>query len=209
MATVLHEVDERLAAWIARQQMFFVATAPLADCGRVNLSPKGPIGTFRVLAPNRVAYLDLTGSGSETIAHLRENGRIVVMFCAFEGPPQIIRLHGRGEAVFATDLRFEELLAHARFAEETVPEARRAIVVVEVSRIAKSCGYGVPLMDYAGERPHMPAVAAKALHREGPEALEHYRAVYNAQSIDGLPAVDARRDSRTDGGDTGLPAQVY
>lgn len=203
MATVLEAIDDRLAAWIARQSMFFVATAPLADDGHVNVSPKGPIGTFRVLGEDRVAYLDLTGSGSETVAHLRENGRIVVMFCAFDGPPQIIRLHGRGEVVPSEDARFDALLAGAQFDEQTVPEARRAIILVEVLRIAKSCGYGVPLMSYQGERPHMPAVAAKALRRDGEDALQRYRASYNAESIDGLPALDPTVD------DDGSVAQVY
>jgi hypothetical protein len=194
VAKVLAEIDEHLAGWIARQPMFFVATAPLAAGGHVNVSPKGPIGTFRVMGRDRVAYLDLTGSGAETIAHLRENGRIVVMFCAFDGPPQIIRLHGKGEAIFPEDPRFDELLAEARFEETVVPQAQRAVIVVHVLRIAKSCGYGVPLMDYSGERPHMPAFAAKALRNDGPHALEHYRSVRNAQSIDGLAAVEAGRD---------------
>src|SRR6059058_3779379 len=105
MGRVYDGIDERLAAWIARQPLFFVATAPLAGDGHVNVSPKGPIGSLRVLDDHTVAYLDVTGSGAETIAHLRENGRIVVMLCAFEGPPKILRLHGRGEAVQAGDPR--------------------------------------------------------------------------------------------------------
>jgi hypothetical protein len=177
--------------WIARQPMFFVATAPLAEDGHVNVSPKGPGGTLRVLGPARVAYLDLVGSGAETIAHLRENGRIVVMFCAFEGPPRIVRLHGSGEVVLPGDPRYEGLLAEAAFDEPTVAEARRAIVLVEVARIGSSCGYGVPLMDFAGERPHVDASTRKRLRTGGPDAVVRYQQDHNLTSIDGLPAVPA------------------
>jgi Pyridoxamine 5'-phosphate oxidase len=145
MARTYEQIDEHMREWIARQPMFFVASAPLAADGHVNVSPKGPGGSLRVLGPDRVAYLDLVGSGAETIAHLRENGRIVVMFCAFDGPPRIVRLHGHGEVVLPGDPRYEPLLAEAAFEEPTVPEARRAIVLVEVARIGSSCGYGVPL----------------------------------------------------------------
>src|SRR5215210_6268825 len=171
MARTHERIDEPLREWIERQPMFFVATAPLAEDGHVNASPKGPGGTFRVLGPDRVAYLDLVGSGAETIAHLRENGRVVVMFCAFEGPPRIVRLHGRGEVVLPGDPRYERLVAEAAFEETTVPEERRAIVLVEVSRIGTSCGYGVPLMDFAGERPHMDASKRKRLRTGGPGAI--------------------------------------
>ena len=189
MARTFDAIDDRLRAWIVRQPMFFVGTAPLAADGRVNVSPKGPGGTLRVLGPHRVAYLDYSGSGAETVAHLRENGRIVVMFCAFEGPPQIVRLHGRGEAVFPGDPRFDALLAECAFAEPTIPEARRAVVVVEVERISRSCGYGVPLMDHAGEREHYDAAKRKRLRTMGPEELVRFQAERNATSIDGLPAV--------------------
>src|SRR5215210_3802034 len=171
MARTHDRIDEPMRAWIARQPMFFVGSAPLAPDGRVNVSPKGPGGTLRVLGPHRVAYLDLVGSGAETIAHLRENARIVVMFCAVEGPPRIVRLHGRGEVVLPGAPRYEVLLAEAAFEETTVPEARRAIVLVEVSRIGSSCGYGVPLMDFAGERPHMDASKRKRLRTGGPGAI--------------------------------------
>src|SRR4051795_10480843 len=148
MGKVFDAIDDRLAAWIGRQRMFFVGTAPSGSGGHVNISPKGPIESLRVLGPHEGAYQDVIGSGAETIAHLRENGRIVVMLCAFEGPPRIVRLHGRGEVVLPADARFGPLLAEAAFEETTVPEARRAIVLVEVTRIASSCGYGVPLMDH-------------------------------------------------------------
>jgi hypothetical protein len=189
MARTHDEIDDALRRWIGRQPMFFVGTAPLAGDGHVNVSPKGPGGTFRVLGPRRAAYLDLVGSGAETIAHLRENGRIVVMFCAFEGPPRIVRLHGRADVVLPEDARYPDLLAEAAFEETTVPEARRAIVLVEVARIGSSCGYGVPLMDHVGERPHMDASKRKRLRTGGPDAIARYVQEHNRESIDGLPAV--------------------
>jgi hypothetical protein len=190
---VLDEIDETLAAWIARQPMYFVASAPLDADGHVNLSPKGPGSTLRVLDPRTVAYLDYTGSGAETTAHLHQNGRIVVMLCAFSGPPQIIRLHGTGEVVIPDDPRFAALLE--RFADEPLPRvALRSIIRVDVTRIAKSCGYTVPLMSYEGERPHMPAWTEKKLRTGGAGALDDYRAQKNATSIDGLPSVPVAGD---------------
>jgi Pyridoxamine 5'-phosphate oxidase len=192
MATIFEEIDEQLGQWIARQPLFFVATAPRADDGHVNLSPKGPIGTLRVLGPREVAYLDLIGSGAETIAHLRENGRIVVMLCAFEGPPRILRLHGRGEVLMQPDPAFDELLERCAFDEPEVSESRRAIVRVEVSRVADSCGYGVPLMSYGGDREHQHAWASKKLRVGGAEAFLDYQREKNSESLDGLPAVEMR-----------------
>lgn len=191
MSKVFDRLDEHQREWIGRQRLFFVGTAPLAGDGRVNCSPKGPVGTFRVLDDHTVAYLDMVGSGAETVAHLRENGRVVVMFCAFDGPPRILRLHGRGEVVPAEDPRFEELYARADFdAPHGIEAARRAVIVVAVERIADACGYGVPLMDYAGERPHAEKWAAKKLRVGGEEAIDDYMAEKNAESIDGLPAFD-------------------
>jgi Pyridoxamine 5'-phosphate oxidase len=190
MGQVFYGIDERLERWIAAQPMFFVGTAPLDGNGHVNVSPKGPIDSLRVFGPRRVAYLDVVGSGAETIAHLRENGRIVVMLCAFEGPPRIVRLHGRGEVVLASDHGFGELMAGFRPDEPAVPEMRRAIVTVELDRVADSCGYGVPLMSYRGRRPHSELWAAKKLRVGGPEALLDYQREKNAQSVDGLPAID-------------------
>jgi len=186
-----HEsLDEHLIDWIGAQSMFFVATAPQSVRGLVNVSPKGPIGTFAVLGPRRVAYLDFFGSGAETVAHLRENGRIVVMFCAFTGPPRILRLHGTGEPVWPSEPRFEELLGEAAFAGLTeVEEAQRAIVVVEVARIAESCGYGVPLMEHAGEREHFDLSKRKRLRTLGAAEMRQVEAARNARSLDGLPAV--------------------
>jgi hypothetical protein len=184
------EIDERLRSWIERQSLFFTGSAPLDGDGHVNVSPKGPIGTLRVLGPTSVAYLDVVGSGAETIAHLRENGRIVIMLCAFEGPPRIVRIHGRGEVVLAGDDRFAELLERGGFEEPAAPEARRAIVLVEATRISDSCGYGVPLMTFEGQREHADLWAAKRLRTKGPDALRDYQREKNAVSLDGLPAVE-------------------
>lgn len=187
MGKVFDGIDDRLREWIARQPVFFVGSAPLDPEGHVNLSPKGPTGSFAVLDPHTVAYLDVVGSGAETVAHLRENGRIVVMFCAFDGPPRILRLHGRGRVVPAGDPEFDDLVDRAAFEQPAVPEVRRSVIVVDVTRVADACGYGVPLMDYRGRRPHMEKWAAKKV-RTG--TLEDYVEEKNAESIDGLPAVD-------------------
>lgn len=188
MGKVFEAIDERLRAWVSRQALFFVGTAPLAADGHVNLSPKGPIGSLRILGEHRLAYLDMIGSGAETIAHLRENGRIVVMLCAFEGAPRIVRFHGTGRVLLPGEAEFDELLAG--FPDVRFPEARRAIVVVDVVRIADACGYGVPLMDLAGHRDHADAWTENKLRKGGPAALDAYRREKNARSIDGLPAVD-------------------
>jgi hypothetical protein len=189
MARVYDEITDHLRAWVDRQSMFFVATAPLAGDGHVNVSPKGPIGSLRVLGSHRIAYLDVGGSGTETIAHLRENGRIVIMLCAFEGPPRIVRFHGRGEAVLPSDPRFAALLEEARFVDPSVPEARRSIVVVEVSRVSDSCGYGVPLMSFEGLREHHALSVAKKVRRMGADGYARHRRERNAASLDGLPAL--------------------
>ncbi len=157
-----------------------VATAPLAADGLMNCSPKGSRGTFRVLDERRFGYLDLTGSGVETLAHLRENGRIVVMFCAFEGRPRIVRLHGRGYAVLPGDPRFDDLLP--RFSEHP---GVRSIVVVDVTRVADSCGFGVPRLDYVADRDVLNLSAAK----KGEPAMAAYRDKHNAHSLDGLPGL--------------------
>ena len=190
MGKVYEGISDHQREWIARQALFFVGTAPLAAEGHVNVSPKGPIGSLRVLDDHTVAYLDIVGSGAETIAHIRENGRVVVMLCAFDGPPRILRLHGRGEIVPATDERFAAVFVQAGFDEFEVPESHRAIIVVRVDRVADSCGYGVPLMEYVGERPHQAASSAKRVRVHGPDAYVAYQREHNAASIDGLPAVD-------------------
>jgi hypothetical protein len=175
-------IEPFLASWIAAQPMFFVATAPTGDTGHVNMSPKGPIGTLRLLDEHTVAYLDLIGSGAETIAHLRENGRIVLMFCAFSGPPRILRLYGRGEVLAPAAVDFPD-------APELPLEMRRAVVSISVDRIADSCGYGVPLMSYEGQRTNTRRWAEGKLAKGGPGALDAYVATRNAHSIDGLPAL--------------------
>jgi hypothetical protein len=180
MGRTFEAIDDGLARWIEKQPMFFVATAPRADEGLVNCSPKG-MDSFRILGPNEVAWLDLTGSGAETIAHLRENGRICVMFCAFEGPANIVRLQGRGEALTLGSPGFEAL--KDRFPD--LPGAR-SIIRVEVQRIADACGYAVPLMRYEGERETLIDWAEK----KGPEGLEAYRAERNRHSLDGLDAFE-------------------
>jgi hypothetical protein len=191
MGKVYDVIDDKLAAWIGRQRMFFVATAPLAADGHVNISPKGPIESLRILGPRRVAYLDLIGSGAETVAHVRENGRIVLMFCAFDGPPRIVRLHGHGKVVQIGEASFEAMNAELNFSDVAAAhEASRAIVVIDVERISDSCGYGVPLMDYTGERPHQMAwIASK--RRGGDDALLDYVVERNAASIDGLPSFES------------------
>jgi len=189
MGRVYDRIDDHQRAWIARQSMFFVGTAPLAGDGHVNVSPKGPTGTLKVLDDHTVAYLDVVGSGAETIAHLRENGRVVVMLCAFDGPPRILRLHGRGEVLLPGEERFEALLGDAGFELPDVDASRRSIVVVAVERIADSCGYGVPRMAYEGERDHYTLWTRKQVRTGGDEALGAYQETYNAESIDGLPAL--------------------
>jgi hypothetical protein len=179
MGKVYDEIDERLASWIRAQRLFFVATAPLAAEGHVNCSPRG-LESLALLGPREVAWLDLTGSGAETIAHLRENGRVVVMFCAFAGPPRIVRLHGRGTVVEPGDPGFAALRAH--FGEHL---GARAVIRVACERISDSCGYGVPLMDHRGERDQLSEWA----RRKGPDGLRAYQAEKNARSIDGLPAL--------------------
>lgn len=176
-----HEcIEPELAVWIAQQKIFFVATAPLAADGHVNVSPKGG-EAFRVLGPMEAAYQDYTGSGAETAAHLRENGRIVVMFCAFDGPPKIVRLHGRGTLVMPADPKFAELAALFPPNPGT-----RACVHVAVNRVSDSCGFSVPLFDFQARRDTLDRWATA----QGPEKLDAYRAAKNVRSIDGLPAFE-------------------
>ena len=172
-------IDDPLRAFLERQHVFFVATAPSGTEGHVNCSPKG-LDCLRILGPTTVAYLDYVGSGAETIAHVRENGRIVLMFCAFEGPPKIVRLHGRGEVLEPEDADFATLLASF-----DPGLGARSIVRVELDRISDSCGYGVPLLRFEGERTQLPAWA----ERKGDAGLVEYQRAKNAASVDGLPAL--------------------
>ncbi len=180
MSKLFPDISPELADWIARQKVFFVGSAPLSTEGHVNVSPKGG-ESFRILAPLEVVYQDYTGSGAETAAHLRENGRIVIMFCAFDGPPKIVRLHGTGKVIAP---------GHPRFAEFTAmfPEnpGTRSFILVKVARVSDSCGYSVPRYDFREDRDGLDRWAEK----QGPEKLEVYRATKNRTSIDGLPAFD-------------------
>jgi hypothetical protein len=182
MAKVYESIEGRLREFLLAQPVFFVATAPSAPDGLVNLSPKGGHGSFAVLDGLRVAYLDYTGSGVETIAHLRENGRIVLMFCAFAGPPKIVRLHGRGRPVLPGADGFDDLLA----AFDRAPEpGLRSVIAVDVRRVSDSCGYAVPLMDYLGDRD----LLAQSNGRKSAEEVAEYQATRNATSLDGLPGL--------------------
>ena len=173
-------IDDSVGKFILEQPVFFVGSAPLNPRGHVNVSPKG-LDTFRTLSPSTVAYLDLTGSGIETVAHLKENGRIVIMFCAFQGPPRILRLYGTGRVIEPGQTDFPKLAA--QFPDQ---EGTRAIIVVEVSRIADSCGYAVPLLKYEGDRDQLSAWANK----KGVEGLKEYRLKKNQKSIDGLAGIE-------------------
>jgi hypothetical protein len=189
MAKVFAQIDDSLRAFIEAQPMFFVATAPSGADGHVNLSPKGGRNLFRVTGPLAFAYVDLMGSGIETIAHLRENGRIVVMFCAFEGAPKIVRLHGIGRPVQQGDAEFAELLATFAVSEEQ-RRAVRSVITVDVTRVADSCGFVVPRMDYVGERDQLYRYADNRIRKLGEDAVRAYVTENNAVSLDGLAGLD-------------------
>ena len=187
MGKVYERIDGRLRTFIEQQKIFFTATAPLAGDGTVNLSPKGVSGSFAVLDELTVAYLDFSGSNAETIAHLRENGRITLMWCAFDGPPNIVRVHGRGEPVFRDDPRFAELVKHFP-GVEVRDHGLRAVIVVTAELIRDTCGYAVPFMDYREER----SLHAQRFRREDDEEkLTAYceRKDHVASSLDGLPGL--------------------
>ncbi|MFI2609790.1 pyridoxamine 5'-phosphate oxidase family protein [Kitasatospora sp. NPDC018619] len=185
MGKQYESIDGRLRAFIERQPVYFVATAPLAADGHVNLSPKGRSGTLVVIDELTLAYLDFGGSQAETVAHLRENGRITLMWCAFEGPPTVVRVHGRGEPVFRDDPRFAELLG--RFDASADGSALRAIVLVRAERVSDSCGYAVPFMEYREDRD----LHVRYFDRQGEEEFGAYcaRKPLVGTSIDGLPAL--------------------
>jgi hypothetical protein len=169
VAKVFDGIDSKLRDWIERQPLFFVGTAPSGSGGHVNVSPKGPIESFRIVDEHTVEYDDFIGSGAETVAHLRENGRICIMFCAFDGPPRIVRLHGTGAIVEVVD---------------PATAGVRGLIRVQVDRVSDACGFGVPLMDVVGERPQRDAW----LEHQGPDGLRAYIELKNGASIDGLPA---------------------
>jgi Pyridoxamine 5'-phosphate oxidase len=182
MGQVYERIEPRLRAFIEAQPVFFVASAPLAADGHVNLSPKGRAGTLAVLDEQTLAYLDFGGSHAETIAHLRENGRITLMWCAFNGPPKVLRIHGRGEPIFRDDPRWPELIGH--FADG--PGAR-AIILIRATMVSDSCGFAVPFLDYREERTQH----AEYFGRKSDAEFAAYcaRKPHNGTSIDGLPSI--------------------
>ena len=179
MAKIYEELDDRLCQFIMNQKMCFVGSAPLAGNGLVNISPKGMDG-LRILDSKTVAYLDLTGSGIESVAHVKENGRFVIMFCSFDTSPMILRLHGRAEVIERANEEWQQI--RPLFAESRMA---RAIIKVSVSRISDSCGWGVPLYDYVGEREQFPRVA----EQRSPEDIRASQLRNNMTSIDGLPGL--------------------
>lgn len=176
MGKVYDQLDDSLQAFIREQHMFFVATAPLSGGGLVNVSPKG-LDTLRILGPKSIAYIDLMGSGIETVAHLKENGRMVLMFCSFGPRPMILRLHGVGRAIEKADSEFDQFARHF----EDYPGAR-AIVHLEITRIADSCGWGVPRFSFEGNRDTYFKFAAKF----GDDDLRQAQTEHNLKSLDGL-----------------------
>ncbi|MGW3663410.1 pyridoxamine 5'-phosphate oxidase family protein [Streptomyces sp. NPDC005141] len=186
MGKTYEHIDGRLRTFIEAQPLFFTATAPLSGDGTVNLSPKGLTGSFAVLDERTVAYLDFAGSTAETIAHLRENGRITLMWCAFQGPPNIVRVHGHGEPVFRDDPRFAELLGHFAGIDPT-PHGLRAIIVVTAELVRDSCGYAVPRMSYDEDRD----LHGRRFAREDDVSLSEYftKKEHIATSLDGLPGL--------------------
>ncbi|MEV0264123.1 pyridoxamine 5'-phosphate oxidase family protein [Streptomyces sp. NPDC050617] len=186
MGKVYEKIDGRLRAFIEAQHIFFTATAPLDGDGTVNLSPKGLRDSFAVLDEHTVAYLDFAGSNAETIAHLRENGRITLMWCAFDGPPNIVRVHGRGEPVFRDDPRWPGLLAHFPDSDPA-RHGLRAVIVVTAELIRDTCGYAVPFMSFDAER----ELHGKRFARETDASLDAYfhKKEHITSSIDGLPGL--------------------
>ncbi|KAF9004552.1 hypothetical protein BDQ17DRAFT_1240829 [Cyathus striatus] len=207
MGKLFDEIPAAQISWIQRQKIFWVATAPLAEDGHVNVSPKGYEGSFHIVDNQKVWYEDLSGSGAETIAHLRDNGRITIMFVAFEGPPEIIRLFGRGTVYEFGTPEYEELLPL-----EKRKAGSRAVIVVDVHKVGASCGFSIPFFDYKCERMKLASLAAmmelKDISHEAscidiPEGqpkpkgqgLKHFWEVYNLKSIDGLPALESAYNS--------------
>ena len=193
MGKVYERIDDRTRLFIKAQPVFFVASAPLAADGHVNVSPKGRSGSLTVLDERTVAFLDFGGSHAETIAHLRENGRITLMWCAFTGPPRVLRVHGRGEPVFRDDPRFADLVG--RFGDADGP-GLRAIVLVTADLISDTCGFAVPFMDYREDR----SLHADHFRRKTDEQFAAYCQAkpFNTESIDGLPAIPLPLPPRPD-----------
>jgi hypothetical protein len=183
MGKTYDHIPAELRDFILAQKVFFVATAPLDAAGHINLSPKG-LDCFRVLSDRQVAYLDLTGSGNETSAHLEENGRITFMFCAFDGPPNILRLYGRGRTVLPGTPEWDQLITP--FPQRI---GIRQVLLADIDRVMTSCGFGVPLYDFRGDRDTLERWA----QTKGPDALERYRLEKNTRSIDGIPTALGKR----------------
>jgi hypothetical protein len=177
MAKFFETLTPQIQEFIHAQHMFFVATAPLSESGHVNISPKG-LESFHILSETQVAYMDLTGSGNETSAHVTENGRITIMFCAFDGPPNIVRLFGKGRTILPKDAEWDSLITHF-----TPQLSTRQIIVVDVHMTQTSCGYAVPFMDFVGERDTL----TKFAEAKGEEGIVEYRRQKNSFSIDKLP----------------------
>jgi len=182
MSTVHSHIDDEIKEFILAQKMFFVGSAPLDGEGHVNISPKG-LDSFRILGDNKVAYLDLTGSGAETAAHIAENGRIVIMFCAFDGRPNIVRLHGKATHHTLGTESFDALKENFGDMQEAI--GARSIFEIDVARVSDSCGYAVPLFDYQGQRDTLTRYA----ENKGVEGMKEYRKKKNTLSIDGLPSI--------------------
>lgn len=180
MGKTFEKLTPHLKEFIQKQKLFFVSTAPLSAEGLVNVSPKG-WDSIRFLDDHTAAYIDLTGSGIETIAHVKENQRITLLFCAFEGPPKLVRLHGKGRIYEKNSTEFQELLPLF----PNYPSAR-AIIKIELIRISDSCGYTVPFYEYKGERDTM----NKWLERKGLDSLDAYQEEKNRRSLDGLKGLD-------------------
>jgi hypothetical protein len=181
MGKTFAALNETLGAFVRRQHVFFVATAPSGPGGHVNVSPKGLAGTLAVVDHSTVAYIDVAGSGVETIAHLRENGRITLMFCAFDGPPLIVRLYGRGEVLMPGEPGFDAL--RGRFPADL--QAVRSIIVTHVDEVRTACGYGVPFMDHVEDRDDQ----VRWAERKGADGLGQYLVEKNTTSLDGLPGL--------------------
>lgn len=172
-------IDDKIATWISKQKMFFVATAPLSEDGHINCSPKG-LDTFRILDKHTVLYQDLTGSGAETIAHINENGRIIIMFCAFEGAPTIVRLYGKGQVILPDNTLWNS--CHQLFEPR---KGVRAYIQININKVTQACGYAVPEFEFKKNR----KVLDDWFDRKGEDGLQAYRNEHNQKSIDGLDAI--------------------